>query len=496
MVEDTTFNKQHVYVGTGDYEVSFLYDVAASIVVEWIDPDGVLYPKINGSDYSIVTVSSVAYIRVLIDFGTGGTLSIRRELTLTQPYNFVDGEDPPPSSIMRAIDRVVWICQQIYGAFYNSLKAPDNETTDMTIPSAAARADGILGFGPLPDATPITFSSVPAAATSAYVESGLISANEAAFHEYFNLFNKSFIQGLVINNWVTQSIADGDLAAICYSDSLDTFVVVGYGATNNAARSNNGGDSWTSVSITDGDLRAVCWAESLGLFIAAGGAATANIQTSDNGFTWTPQTVTDSDFTSIAWSESLGMAVALGPKSTNNIQYSTTGLVWTAITTDAGSLMDVCWAETPGLFVAVGTAAADNLQYSSDGINWTSETLTDSELNGICYSESLGMWVAVGSASTLNVQYSTNLIDWIELTVGTGVQFNNVVFSERLGLFAAISSTYDGLWYSPDGITWTYRDMNDSLSNICWSERRGMFMTVSLAATNNIKQTLSIGNIL
>lgn len=188
MVEEPTFSKEHVYVGIGDYEVSFSYDVPASVVVEWISDTGVIYgPKILGVDYSIVTVSSVAYIRVLLNYGTGGRLFIRRELPLTQTFNFVDGEEPAPSAIMRAIDRIVWMCQQISSGVNGALRTPLTENLDMTIPPISERADSIHGYDS--SGLPIAFASVPSAATSTYMESGLISANEAAFKAYYNVNN-------------------------------------------------------------------------------------------------------------------------------------------------------------------------------------------------------------------------------------------------------------------------------------------------------------------
>ncbi len=183
-VSNTDYKKDHVYVGLGDYEISFDFDVDSSVVVVWTSAAGVVSaPKVDGVDYSIVSVGANSYIRVLIDFGAGGILTAYRDMPLTQTYTWVDGTEPAPSAIMAAIDRIVWIIQQVNGSIVNALKAPATEAVDMTIPAIAARALGFLAF----DAAglPIAAAGTPTVPVSSYVTPGLTVANATAWYAYF-----------------------------------------------------------------------------------------------------------------------------------------------------------------------------------------------------------------------------------------------------------------------------------------------------------------------
>ena len=140
--------------------------------------------KVEGSDYEVVSVGADAYIRVLIDFGTNGILSTYRDMPYTQSYTFVDGRNPAPSSIMRALDRIVWMVQQVAGLAVNALKAPFTETSDMTIPNAVTRAGQFAGYGPLPDAAPIVMAGVVGVPVSSFMETPPLSSDGAEFLGY------------------------------------------------------------------------------------------------------------------------------------------------------------------------------------------------------------------------------------------------------------------------------------------------------------------------
>ncbi len=186
MVHNEDHKKAHAYVGLGDYEISFYFDVDSSVVVEWISAAGAASgAKVQGTDYEIVNVGADAYIRVLLSFGSGGSLMFYRDMPLTQTYNWVDGFEPAPSAIMAAIDRVVWMVQQINGKLFNSVRAPEAEELDMILPDLATRASTIMGF----DAAgqPFPFAGIPTVPVSSYVAGGLTAVDEDAFHAYFGI---------------------------------------------------------------------------------------------------------------------------------------------------------------------------------------------------------------------------------------------------------------------------------------------------------------------
>lgn len=180
MVENQEYQNTKPYTGLGDYEISFDYSETSDVVVKWVSAVGVdSAAKTEGADYSIVSVGAYSYVRVLINYGTLGTIVYYREMPLTQTFQGVDGTEPSPSAIMIGMDRIVWICQQIYGKIFNAIKAPSSETVDMTLPNAATRAAGILGFGALPNAEPVIIAGIPSTAVTTYIAPTLAATSEA-----------------------------------------------------------------------------------------------------------------------------------------------------------------------------------------------------------------------------------------------------------------------------------------------------------------------------
>jgi len=147
MVDTDLADNTYIYTGPGKYEISFGYDVETSIIVRWINTVGKLSePKTNGLDYNIVRDGAVPKVEVLIDFGTGGSIFINRDVPLTQTWQGIDGTTPSPSGIMKALDRLTWIIQQVSGKLKGSIKTPANEDIDMTINTVAERSDQFFKY--------------------------------------------------------------------------------------------------------------------------------------------------------------------------------------------------------------------------------------------------------------------------------------------------------------------------------------------------------------
>jgi hypothetical protein len=146
MVENEDYKSEYLYAGISDYEIGFDYDVVGSLLVEYEDPFGDTFEKEIGVDYEVVTTGAVSYVRPKIDFGVDGKIAIYRNMPLTQTYNGIDGRESGPSAVMAALDRIVWMVQQVFGKIRGAISAPRNEDVDMTLPPAASRANGTLGF--------------------------------------------------------------------------------------------------------------------------------------------------------------------------------------------------------------------------------------------------------------------------------------------------------------------------------------------------------------
>jgi hypothetical protein len=111
------------------------------------------------------------------------------------------------------------------------------------------------------------------------------------------------------------------------------------------------------------------------------------------------------------------------------------------------------------------------------------------EPTAIAYSATLGLYVVIAYTT---IYRSTDLINWskIELsntTIPPEAQtgwghgaFDDIVFSESLGLFLAVDySPSSRVIISPDAINWTYvkvRPGSDGYNSVCWSESLGLFV--------------------
>jgi hypothetical protein len=198
MVENTDYKNEYPYTGIDDYELTFFYDLPTSIVVKWISPAGVLSdPKEPDVDYELVRIGATSYVRILIDFGTGGTFLAYRHMPYTQTYNGVDGREPSPSAIEAGMDRIVHQVQQVAGSVDGTLKVPANESMDMTIPSATARRGGIAAYADDANAQPIVLAGVTDTPVSTFMENPVVSESAVQFRGYMDTLSDTEIEARV-----------------------------------------------------------------------------------------------------------------------------------------------------------------------------------------------------------------------------------------------------------------------------------------------------------
>ncbi len=524
MVLTTDFQNQYSYTGLDDYEVSFEYDVTASLVVTWINTDDVeSAAKVEGLDYSIVTVGAVAYCRVLIDLGSGGTIRIYRNVANTQTWKGVDGTTPQPSAIMRAMDRIVWQIQKVAGSIFNVLKAPLTEQTDMTIPNAAARRGGFAIYEDTAEAKPSVAAGVTSLPVSAFMEPALLALTASAFYDDVsideltaatsandtdvfhlktaagndrkitssNLFGglSGWLSSLVAHTWSIGSVNAGAyVSGVCYSESLKIFSATTTASTNNHWVSTDGilWDMYTGGA--NGVLANVIWVEALGLFVSVGGGSTDNVQYSANGTSWTSvSTATNGALINICWSEADQLLVAVGSVGTNNVKTSPDAINWTDVTLGSIQFYGVHYSEEQDIYVTVNNQNTNNIWWCEDSPsiagNWTSVTTLDGDLKSVSYSPLLDLWVAVGDKITNNIQPSPDGKTWTEAT-GLDGEYNTIVWSDELALFMVIGfNATDNTMYSKDGFSWSVFTTTP-LGDLCYSKEVGRFVGVSQAAVN------------
>lgn len=207
---------------------------------------------------------------------------------------------------------------------------------------------------------------------------------------------------------------------------------------------------------------------------------------------WTNRSIpTTADWRSIAWSPTLALFVAVGYQNASpaySFAYSEDGKNWTAATPpSAGAfsyqINEVIWSTRFAKFIACsnGGAGGDSTIFTSpDGVNWTGtgSSAPDNILTIVANDDIL---VAFCAASLLYT--TTDLVTWDigdaqGLTVGQ--EGRSAVWNGSI--FCVVGDT--GVITSPDGLTWTTRVAPTTLSAIAWSEKLGLFAAVSGSYTD------------
>lgn len=145
-----------------------------------------------------------------------------------------------------------------------------------------------------------------------------------------------------------------------------------------------------------------------------------------------------------------------------------------------GSLI---WVDDLKMFVASslnGASAANDIVTSKNGLDWwgglvnpQSQTFNFQQL---AYAPSLGMLCAVSVAGpTTSTRVATSIDggkNWVPRTLpNTNISLLGVAWSPTLSLFAALA-TSNGVYTSPDGVTWTSRTGPTTSKNWklgCWA---------------------------
>lgn len=155
-----------------------------------------------------------------------------------------------------------------------------------------------------------------------------------------------------------------------------------------------------------------------------------------------------------------------------------------------------------GKFIGVGQGSS--IIISSDGISWQLLTanLSDVFFDKIIYVDELSLYIILSSDG---VYISPDLITWTKTSSIIGL--HGVVYSKSLNLLVAVGnrsgsgSGYSQIITSPDGVTWTSRStsISASLLDITYSETLGLFVAVGtnkevITSPNGINWTKRTNN--
>jgi len=182
--------------------------------------------------------------------------------------------------------------------------------------------------------------------------------------------------------------------------------------------------------------------------------------------------------------------------SGQQIVTSSNGITWTLRNTPVGYDSLGIIAYSPTLKRVVVCAGSLGVIYSNDGINWTGVTNPGVQtMNCITWSSTLNKFLCLGSSSSYNTVFSSS--DGITWTTNdsTNLEFrlwSDITYSPELGYFVAISSSSSAgnVTISVDGTTWerysTPQLTSTVLTNLIWVPELSMFVTVSSGGTLKI----------
>ena len=306
-----------------------------------------------------------------------------------------------------------------------------------------------------------------------------------------------------LNTWYTRnSTADVNWRSVCWSSQMELFVAVGelQPYSYNGIMTSTDGKTWTQPGAQP--TRAwtcVCYSPSLNRFVVLGNSTEVdNICFSDNGSNWTSYFgASTNSWTSVCWSPELTLFVAVASSGTGNrVMTSPNGLAWTSRTSVAdNNWTSVCWSSELTLFVAVASSGTGNrVMTSPDGINWTSRTsIADNNWTSVCWNSDMYLFVAVASSGIGNrIMTSIDGITWVSQYSPADYSWNSIIYVMELNCCVAISNnttntTQNAIMISSNCYDWkllSYRN-STSWTSICWSKEYAMFVTVSNTGTTN-----------
>jgi hypothetical protein len=236
--------------------------------------------------------------------------------------------------------------------------------------------------------------------------------------------------------------ASASWTAVAFGNS--TFVSVAYNSAT--AATSPDGTTWTQRTLP----LSATWqllTYGAGLFVAV--AYNTNIvATSPDGITWTLRTLpATSTWSAITYGNGLFVAVATG---SNVAVTSPDGITWTAQTLPAVSPWQAV-AYGAGVFVVVATSV-QNCATSADGVTWTLRSLpSPSGWTAIAFGNSTFVVTSNGNPAAT----SPDGITWTARTLPVPYNWVSVTYGSTGGFLAVTSSGYNVAAQSTNGITWT-----------------------------------------
>ena len=112
--------------------------------------------KVNGvtktlnTDYTVTGagVPAGGTLTTTVAYAAGGTITIVRNVPLTQETDYGDADSFPAESHERALDKLTMIAQQVMELAGRALVFAPSDTAGTQLPAATVRANRLLAFCP------------------------------------------------------------------------------------------------------------------------------------------------------------------------------------------------------------------------------------------------------------------------------------------------------------------------------------------------------------
>lgn len=292
------------------------------------------------------------------------------------------------------------------------------------------------------------------------------------------------IDGINFTTTFSQA-SGGQLFDICYSETLDVFVV--HGGVGEYFTSVDQGATFVQQTEVAGTQYVTCvWAEELGLFVASGPRAVYSlgdkgIKYSADGFSWT---TADSVFPdgsgqnqNITYSSQLGILVVTREAVITTdpiIMYSTDAINWIDCTpyTSSALISKSVWSNYHSIFIV--NSQGNSVLFSYDGINWVEDTsvsfsespfcITVNEENGFVY------MLSNGTEAYINETIGANALTFATIEDGQ-------VDGQRLVLIGCNSSQAVALITGPNmKLTKQLNIADNDVVQLRWNDGSGLWV--------------------
>lgn len=215
---------------------------------------------------------------------------------------------------------------------------------------------------------------------------------------------------------------------ICYSNELRMFVSA---STQDAAIGYSyDGIKFLRAAAPHKGFKAVCWSQELRMFAMVGQEGQYRAAYSFNGVDWVFLDIGQGEtWKAICWARELRMFVAVGLNGA--CMYSRNGIDWQKVSTSvsglSGNLYNVKWSKSLGKLVTVGLSGTFRGAWSEDAEHWTPITNEDglssaNEWVGLCVADELGLMIAVARNGVNRIAYTEDGLRWIPVGVANGVR--------------------------------------------------------------------------